>query len=248
MTQFKSFALSDMGFYRKKNEDAFALIDECAFFVLADGIGGHPSGDVAAKQAVKTLCELIKEKHVQFLKEKIHIEKIKRAFKTLIHQTNEHVFTLSQSKQLLLGMGTTLACAYFFEEFLVYAHVGDSRIYRIRENELEQLTQDHSYVQELLDQGLISETESKKHVKRNVITKAIGTKMHVQPSIQLSECQEKDIYLLCSDGLHDVLTNGQMEEIINRSDDLEIAANLLINAAKRKGSRDNITVLFIEKQ
>ena len=241
---YRSFGLSDIGFYRKKNEDAFATIEDCAFFVLADGLGGHPSGDIASSQAVEKLCTLLEKSHVQFLKKET--KKITHAMEDLIEQTNEHIYDLSQSKSQLLGMGTTLCCLYFFDGHAVIAHVGDSRVYRLRNQKIEQLTMDHSFVQELLDQGLISEEESVKHRKKNVITKAIGTKDKVKPSIQMTKSQEKDLYLLCSDGVHDVLSNDEIEKILKKSNDLEITANLIINAAKRMGSRDNITVLFIQ--
>jgi protein phosphatase len=241
---YRSFGLTDIGFYRKKNEDAFAQLHECAFFVLADGLGGHPSGDVASSQAVEKICTLLEKSHVQFLKEET--DNVIAAIEDFIEQTNIHIYNLSQSEGTCLGMGTTLCCLYFFEKNAILAHVGDSRIYRLRGGHLEQLTSDHSFVQELLDQGLISEQEGFNHRKKNVITKAIGIREKVNPTIQITKSKSKDLYLLCSDGVHDALTNEEIQHVMAQGYDLEICANLLVNAAKKRGSRDNITVLFIQ--
>jgi protein phosphatase len=153
------------------------------------------------------------------------------------------VYEEGQKHHALNGMGTTLCCLYWTKEAVVYAHVGDSRIYRFRKNKLEQLTQDHSLFAKWLSQSKPRETP---YPYKNVITRAIGTAKRVIPEIALATYEPRDLFILCSDGLTDAVAFQDIEKIIDRSDSLEIMATRLIEKAKIKGSHDNITVLLIQ--
>ena len=227
--------LSDIGLSRPNNEDVWAALPEIGFFALADGMGGHQAGEVAANVAVEELCHTIQTSSSDpFLAVRLAIEK-----------ANQKVYEQGQKNQTLSGMGTTLCCLYWTATAVIYAHVGDSRIYRFRNDKLEQLTQDHSLFAKWLSKDQ-SKTCATPYPYKNVITRAIGTSKQVTPEIALIGFEPNDLFILCSDGLTDALPFKDMEKILERSDNLDIAATRLIEKAKIKGSNDNITVLLIQ--
>lgn len=143
-------------------------------------------------------------------------------------------------------MGTTLCCLFFHEEGLIFAHVGDSRIYRLRDEQLEQLTKDHSLLRDLVDQGQLNDSQATEFLYKNIITKAIGTEPKVDPTVTSSNIQIGDIYLMCTDGLSDLLTAKEIAEILKESISKEAAAETLIKRANAEGGRDNITVVIVK--
>ncbi len=227
--------LSDIGLSRPNNEDVWAAIPEKSFFALADGMGGHQAGEVAAKEAIEALCTAIQASSSDPL----------LTLRLAIEKANQKVYEKGKKSHILNGMGTTLCCLYWMETVVIYAHVGDSRIYRFRKNKLEQLTQDHSLFAKWLSQGQ-SKTCETPYPYKNVITRAIGTSKQVTPEIALASYEPGDLFILCSDGLTDSLPFKDMEKILERSDSLDTAAARLIEKAKIKGSNDNITVLLIQ--
>lgn len=223
----ESFGISDLGLVRANNEDVFHEIPRHHFFILADGMGGHNAGEIAAKEVVHHLstsvCQLFSTETSPSPSETLL---------SLLHhailKANLWVHELSEQKKELSGMGTTLCCLLLHKESLIYAHVGDSRIYRFR-NKLEQLTEDHSLIP-----------------GKNIITRAIGTNPVVEPDISISKLEPNDIYFLCSDGLTDFVSHEELSYILKEHACIKTASRRMIDAAKTKGGSDNITVLMIK--
>jgi len=236
----KSFGLSDIGMNRPNNEDVWAALPELGFFALADGMGGHKGGEVAAKEAIDSL--LVSAKDMQHKSCMELVIEIRHA----IQVANRWIYQMGQKSEDLAGMGTTLCCLHWTEDFIVYAHIGDSRIYRLRKKKLELLTQDHSLFAKWQASGKLSEECQTSFPYKNVITRTLGTAHFAKPEVAVAPHEMEDLYFLSSDGLHDVLTLQEMERIINTSDDLEFSCKNLIELAKFKGSCDNITLLMIQ--
>lgn len=241
--QVMACGISDIGLVRLNNEDVWAQISDYRFFILADGMGGHQAGEVASKETVNVLCRLIKKK-VGPSMETASIEEVGDTLRRAIEHVNLIVYKIGRSQPELRGMGTTLCCLLFHPKGLVFAHVGDSRIYCFRDNKLTQLTKDHSLVRELLDQGQIDSEQASDFAYKNIITKAIGTEPRVQPTVTIKEVQDDDVYLMCSDGLSDLLSVEEIQEIVQNSPSLQLAAETLVATANAKGGFDNITVVI----
>ncbi len=242
--QISVYCISDIGLIRQNNEDSCKLLKDEQFFVLADGMGGHQAGEVASQQAVDQLCDLFRQ-HVDAFHTKICW--VQKFLKEIIQQVNHAVYRLGKENPHLKGMGTTLCCILLHPEGLVYGHVGDSRIYRFCQGKLEQLTQDHSLLRELMDLGQLSEQQAKEFTYKNIITKAIGTEPNVEPSIGYTSLDRGDILLMCSDGLSDLVSLEEMQTIINQNSP-EKVTQLLVEKAKEHGGYDNITVVLVKVQ
>jgi len=239
-----TYGLSDIGLVRQNNEDVWAQVPELGFFILADGMGGHQAGEVAAREAVNYFCTIIKKTLSETKAEESTLEVLKDLVRRAIVHVNAHVFKMGRADLELRGMGTTLCSLLFHQTGLVFAHVGDSRIYRFRKDELLQLTKDHSLLRDLVDQGQINEFQADDFLYKNIITKAIGTEPRVDPTVETCEVQPNDLYLMCSDGLSDLLTSEEIEDIIATAPSLREASEALIASANEKGGRDNITVVI----
>jgi PPM family protein phosphatase len=236
----KSFGLSDIGLTRPNNEDVWAALPEMGFFALADGMGGHKGGEVAAKEAIDSI--LSSAQKIQTKSCGALVSEIRHA----IEKANQWVYQMAQNSEELTGMGTTLCCLVWTDDFIVYAHIGDSRIYRLRNKKLKLLTRDHSLLSKWLSMGKLAEECETPFPYKNVITRALGTPHRAKPEIAVSRHEVEDLFFLCTDGLHDVLTDEEMENLINKSDNLENSCRDLIEMAKIKGSSDNITLLMIQ--
>ena len=240
-----SFGLSDIGTIRPNNEDVIALLPSHNFFAIADGMGGHKAGEIAAKEATNELIAAIMEffnprVNTFFSQQQITLNIIKA-----IEKANKRVFTLGQENISFKGMGTTLCCLHLYHNWITYAHVGDSRIYLFRKNTLTQLTKDHSLISEM-NQDHFSINKSLHHPYKNIITKAIGTNVNITPSINIEKYYPQDRFLMCTDGLSDYLSNEEISNIIQSSESNKTAVKKLIESAKNNGSRDNISGLLIE--
>ena len=236
----ESYGLSDVGLVRPNNEDVFRVFPEKQFYILADGMGGHNAGEIAAFKAVESMCASVA--HVE---KSDSIEDTCNLLRSAIAAANEMVYTLSHQKKAYSGMGTTLSCFLLQNNALIYAHIGDSRLYRKRQK-LEQLTEDHS----LRHAMLINEEQPSPDLPplfcRNVITRAIGTHPYVIPDIGVIPLQEGDIYMLCTDGLTDFVSEEAISEALEQSTSLEHIASELVKLALEKGGNDNITVLLVK--
>lgn len=243
--KLKSYGISDIGLVRQNNEDVWSSIPEYNFFALADGMGGHKAGEVAAKEAIVKLCESLSQK-LSLSSGKSTPSQISNYLNQAIKEANAWVFNMASQNEDLQGMGTTLCCFLLHEQTLVYAHVGDSRIYRFREGVLKQLTIDHSLRSELIATGQLDEGTASLFPYKNVITRAIGTSTHVEPDMDTCLVEPGDIYFLCSDGLTDYVTINEMHAILSHAKTIKEASETFVDAAKEKGGNDNITVVMIK--
>ena len=195
------------------------------FFALADGIGGHPAGEIAARAAIAHLCDSIHDIFVS-PRHSHSIEELMALFRIFYENANATVFDLGRKHKQYRGMGTTLSTLFFHEEALIHGHVGDSRIYRLRGDDFTQLTSDHVK-------------------KKNLLTRAVGPKEHVLPEIEVVSILPNDVYLLCSDGLTGAISDHAIQGILTNPPSLEMATTSLIDAAKQAGGRDNITAVLV---
>lgn len=230
--------VSDIGMVRNLNED-YAKYLECndfKIYVVADGMGGHNAGEVASKMAAEGIVNYVGENFSENTKEVV--------LKNAIEKVNKDIYIHSLKNDCLSGMGTTITACLITKDWIKIANVGDSSCFGITNNEIIKITKDHSLVQELVDSGSISENEAANHPKKNIITRAIGTSDKVDVDIFDIIENKYDKYVLCSDGLTNELTKEDIIEVINEEKDLSLACERLVNIAKYKGGRDNITVLL----
>lgn len=248
----ESFGSSDIGLIRKNNEDSFRLLTQEQFYVLADGMGGHRAGEVASSRAVEYMCSGIQDV-IKKYKNPTPIEDLTSQIGSLIENTNLWIHHLGSSNPDFSGMGTTLCSLLFHKNFIIYSHVGDSRIYRLRKGILEQLTKDHLVFyprlirQEMIQTGIDDRKESATGVyskQRKVLAQAIGTSLAVIPETSNALAEVEDIYLLCSDGLSDLVPNEEICSLMTSSNDLQVITSSLIERAKEYGGHDNITLVL----
>ena len=237
-------AKTDTGHYRKINEDSFFIYrnERLVGGMVADGMGGHNAGEVASKMA----AELIKSSIIEgFYPEMDYIELsevVRRAFA----EANEEIFRKSKVEANTTGMGTTAAAAFVFGGKLITANVGDSRVYLIKNGEIHQLTRDHSFVEELIEQGNITPEIAMLHPQKNYITRALGTDNFVKTDILINEYDGETV-VICTDGLTNLVTDEQIVDIISQYEDYQEAAEALVNFANQKGGPDNITCVVFEQ-
>ncbi len=230
---FEYFGISEIGLVRSNNEDVWSAAPKKQFFILADGMGGHQAGEVAASMTVESMCASI-----DALSPKANLEEACICLREAIAQANSKVFNESQRHADYAGMGTTLTCFLLVDDFLIYGHVGDSRLYRHRKK-LEQLTEDHSL------RNKEKEDAPPVLLMRNVITRAIGTQFSVLPDIGVIPLKSKDLYMLCSDGLSDYVEEEKMARILSSFVPLGEMGKNLVELALEKGGNDNITLLLV---
>ena len=236
--QLQIAGLTDIGRMRQRNEDAIAWDEAAGLAVLADGMGGHQAGDVASHMATASMLSVLGGQTVQ--DEQKHRQLVSRA----VRELNESVYSRAAENQELSGMGTTLLVMQAAGGHLVLAHVGDSRAYRLRDDEFVQLTHDHSLINDLIARGEITTADVDKRF-RNVLTRAIGAREQVETDIQSLPMAHGDIYLLCSDGLHACVSDDDMKLVLQQNRyDLEVAAQALVDMANARGGADNISVIL----
>ncbi|MBI3236456.1 MAG: serine/threonine-protein phosphatase, partial [Chlamydiales bacterium] len=201
--QIESFGMTDVGKVRANNEDAFDILPNQSFFSLADGMGGHKAGEIASNEAILSM-------HAAFEKAPPFSSNSEacRYLLDAIEQTNRKIWSLSVNDKTLSGMGTTLSCFLIYKDLLIYAHIGDSRLYRYRKS-LKQISHDHSLRAILQEESDIDPQLLNLPGFKNVITKALGTQPHILPDIGIIPILSEDIYMLCSDGLTDLISNPE---------------------------------------
>ena len=234
---------TDPGRVRGQNEDNIAVVPEAGLAVVADGMGGHQAGEVASKLAVEVITQHIIETLVDSAANgAVEIKSVGDA----IQLANRAIYEHARNQPEYAGMGSTVVVTLFYDDKLCVGHVGDSRLYRFRNSLLEQITQDHSVVQELVSRGLVTAEEARQSVNKNLVTRALGVDPVVTPDISEHALQDDDIYLLCSDGLNDVLADGDIEMmLIEHRRQLEDAVQHMIDMANDRGGPDNISVILI---
>jgi PPM family protein phosphatase len=234
---------SDAGLVRQNNEDVWGELPELRLFAIADGMGGHRAGEIAARESINALFTYAKS--ISSINSR---ESAAEMMQGAVSYANQEVFRLSKTDEQYRGMGTTLCAVYFHDKAVVCVHVGDSRIYRIHRGKLEQVSVDHSLVRELIDLGQLNEKQAPDFLYRNILTKAIGTEPKVEPSINTLTPAKGDIYLLCTDGLTDMVADEEIEIILKKSPNIRDAVKQLISRAKERGGYDNITVVLMQIQ
>lgn len=242
--------LTDPGMVRSHNEDSIVTDPELGFVVLADGMGGYNAGEVASGMTTTMFNQGLHDALLaQPLTDFVHESSVGRAHELLraeVARTNAAVLQTSRSQPQCAGMGTTLVSAIFYDDTVTVAHIGDSRLYRLREGHLQPLTRDHSLLQEQLDSGLITEEEARISANRNLVTRALGIDDEVIADVNDFPVLPGDIYLLCSDGLNDMLDDAEIELTLNTlAANLPLAAEHLIQAANDNGGRDNVSVILV---
>lgn len=236
--------MTDVGLVRENNEDVWAQLPQYSTYLLADGMGGHRAGEVAAFQAVTQFQHEI-ERFLNTFDVEPSLGRMRREIEHILCLVNTHVYQMGCSLPEYKGMGTTFCCLFIHSQGIIHAHVGDSRIYRFRKTRLDQITKDHSLLRQMIDLGKISKSEEKEFAYKNIITQAIGTEPYIDPSVHVSDLQLDDIYLMCTDGLSDVVSPELIAEILSSGTSKD-QANHLIQAAKERGGPDNITVIVLK--
>lgn len=237
-------AKTDVGKEREMNQDfCIASADRPHLFILCDGMGGHKSGDVASRTAADSIETYVRMQSAL----DYDAAKAERVLKGAVSYANNIVYTRALNMEELAGMGTTVDICMVDFDMLYIAHVGDSRVYLLREGILEQVTTDHSLVEEMVQNGLITEREAQSHPNKNVITRAVGTNKTVQCDFIARELHQDDILLMCSDGLSNMLTETEIKNILISSDKPQDIADELIEKANANGGKDNITAIVVKK-
>lgn len=230
----KACGHSDIGLRRPTNEDAFLVSLRYKFFAIADGIGGHNAGEVASSLAIYLLHDYVKNVLHPQKRASVTGKILIYHLEDVLKKVNEGILRKSRSSQEFAGMGTTLCCLYIYEDYAIYAHIGDSRIYRFRNNDVTQLTEDHSQIIRTKDDKL-----------RQVITRAVGCQPTVAPDISSASINVGDIFLLCSDGMS-ILSNNDIIHVLQKNISLKNKTHELIKLAKKRGSVDNVTAVLVE--
>lgn len=244
--------MTDVGSTRDHNEDDFYLSDgKEALCVVADGMGGHRSGEVASAMAIKAMVKYYRETmsdedystNSPTGEDGEEVNLIEYRLREAVLNANTAVFTAASESELYQGMGTTIVLGYFTNEGAYFANIGDSRAYRFRDGKLVQRTEDHSLANEYVRMGILAAEDIEYFPYKNVITRACGLADEVEVDVHFEEMQVGDLFLLCSDGLSDMIKDSQLEQIFNEEDDLEKLCNRLIDVANENGGEDNITVI-----
>lgn len=247
-----SFAeITDTGRVREHNEDAIGADPEIGLMVLADGMGGYNAGEVASGIAVETVSKLATEAHAREELTNVdpHSGMMRQSIilRDAIYRANKIIFQTAQSQTHCEGMGTTIVAAMFYDNKVSIAHVGDSRAYRLRGGAFEQLTLDHSLLQELVDRGFYSAEEAQRSTNRNYVTRALGVEPSVEVEVHEYEVLPDDVYLLCSDGLPDMVEDEDIHLTISTFNaSLDVVGQQLIDLANNQGGRDNVSVMLAQ--
>jgi serine/threonine protein phosphatase PrpC len=237
---------------RTHNEDYFSLIEDEQLFLVADGMGGHASGEVASKMAAETIGEFYQrtredEDATWPYKMDRSLSYIENRLVCGIKLANLRIFETSNRDLRYKGMGTTIVSTLVSGDKIYVGHVGDSRVYRVREGEISQLTRDHSLLEDYKEaKPDMTEEEERNFPHKNVITRALGMRETVQVDVLAHDIQDKDVFLLCSDGLSGMIEDAKIMELVKGASDLELAVSSLVEAANEVGGTDNVTVFALQ--
>lgn len=246
MLEFAS--ATDAGMVRKFNEDSIAIDEEIGLMVLADGMGGYMAGDVASAMATSAIMGQLKDALERLGPESHENRRYTArslAAKEATEKANQSIYRVARKNPQYQGMGTTLTLALFHDDRVSIAHVGDSRLYRLRYDRLEQVTADHSLLQDQIEAGVIDAEDAKGSHNRNLVTRALGKEETVEVDLREEDVLPGDIYLLCSDGLNDMVEDADIElALCELRANLPLAAKLLIQMANDNGGHDNVSVIL----
>lgn len=244
------YGVSDVGLMREHNEDHIAWNKDMGLVIVADGMGGHNAGEVASEIAVNSIQEALRDVLNPDMQGSHSIE-LRDAVREAICYANDEINRAARENIAYNGMGTTIVLTLFHGDRVISAHVGDSRTYRLRNRKLQQLTTDHSLVQEMMDNGYLSQEEAQLSASRNLITRALGIGETVEVDVTEEKIACGDVYIMCTDGLTDLVTDDEIVTLLrdHRSEadacNLEGATNALVALANDKGGKDNISVVMV---
>jgi len=245
MIQFGFHALTDSGLVRSNNEDALAFDANYGVAVLADGMGGYNAGEVASSMAVVAVkAELVRWLTVNGSRQSS--KQVARVIEMSFDEANLAILNASISNPLYAGMGTTLVVGVFLDKRLIVAHLGDSRCYRLRAGVLTQMTKDHSMLQEQVDNGFLTKEQAAYAPGKNMLTRALGVEEVVRVDMHEHAVEPGDLYLMCSDGLTDMMTDKEIALVLTQHSQLALMATELVNQCNLNGGRDNISVLLVQ--
>lgn len=241
----KVYVKTDIGMKRQMNQDAYCISQDnskYALCVLADGMGGYTGGEIASNLAVMSIDKYIKENFIDG--KDYDKEELQELIEKSIEYANTIVYEKSKREEDLEQMGTTLEICLIYNNRAYIGHIGDSRIYRIRQDIMRKITMDHSYVQKLVKEGKITKEEAVNHPEKNMLMKALGCEPEIEPDVTVKGFQEEDIILICSDGLTNMVPEQEIYDIIKEN--YENAVENLVRKANEYGGNDNITVILIK--
>jgi len=234
------------GMVRSHNEDSIAADAEIGLAVLADGMGGYNAGEVASGIAVELIRTEMKKSLADRKPEEFDGTEAERLIEAHATRANNAIYQASQSQPQYSGMGTTLVVALWHDNQISVGHIGDSRLYRLRDGALEQITRDHSLLQEQIDSGMITKEQARHSQNKNLVTRAVGIDPEVETEVHTYSVQPGDVYLLCSDGLSDMVTDEDVQLTLGSlASNLPLAAEQLVELANDNGGRDNISVILV---
>jgi protein phosphatase len=248
--KFEMVNVSDIGQRRPHNEDSTLCDAGAGIVILADGMGGYKAGEVASAIAVSSIHRAILD-NIQNGKNRrkdkeTGLSYVSSIVRNSITQVNSEIYNMAQSDRQCHGMGTTIVVVLFHNNICTIGHVGDSRLYRIRSGAITQMTKDHSLIQELIDRGMYTPEEAEKHAPRNLITRAVGIEPEVEVDLGEENVMPDDIYMLCSDGLNDMVDDEEIHLTLSKySANLAQCADELVRLANNKGGKDNISVVLV---
>jgi PPM family protein phosphatase len=242
MTRLVSAWATDVGLWRSNNEDACLVMPEVGLFAIADGMGGAAAGEIASSYFIEAARTVLSSRSAA--SEEDNYGLVQKVFR----QANERIFEHSAQHPDDEGMGCTGDLLVFYEDRYIIGHAGDSRVYLLRDGDLKQLTRDHSWVQFQVDQGLLTPEKARKHPRKNIILRALGTDPTISFDMLEGRGLDHDIFLLCSDGLTDMMEDAAIRETLVSTGTIQQKVGNLIKAALAAGGRDNVTVILCEVQ
>jgi protein phosphatase len=249
-SKLRCVGMSDTGRVREHNEDTIGTDASIGLVVLADGMGGYKAGEVASGIAVRTVMGLLKDavarEDLCLVDSQSGLSRPGILLRDAVQRANKIIYQTARTQTHCEGMGTTVAAGLFFDDRLTIAHVGDSRVYRVRNNRIEQLTQDHSLLQELVSRGFYTREEAQRAAARNYVTRALGVEPTVDVEITEAPVERGDLLMLCSDGLSDMVEDEDIQLTVNTfGDNLETLARQLVLLSNENGGRDNVSLVLV---
>jgi len=246
--KIEHITLTDTGLVRDHNEDAIGSDMDIGLLVLADGMGGYNAGEVASGIAVKTTMEMVQEAIVRedrgAIDEETGLLRQTIVLRDAIMRANKLIYQTSKTKSDCEGMGTTIVACLFYDNMISIAHVGDSRLYRLRDKRFAQVTKDHSLLRELVDRGFYSPEEAQRSLNRNYVTRALGIEPKVEVELNEEKVRPQDVYVLCSDGLSDMVDDEDIHLTISTFNaNLNLIGQQLIRLTNDNGGRDNVSIV-----
>ncbi len=248
----RSCGITDIGQKRQKNEDSYLVNDQIHLYIVADGMGGHVGGEFASKIAVSTVEEIVKGLDKDEVYKSSYLagdgevdQSDEETLREAIARAGSRICQRAVEEPELKGMGTTATVLLLDKGKAFVAHVGDSRAYRVRNGSIEQLTEDHSLVNEQIKSGLITEEEAKTHQLKNIITRSVGVQEEVEVDTFVFDVAKDDVFVLCSDGLSNMVDDREILNIVSQYD-TETAARTLVDLANQRGGDDNITLILVQ--